>query len=331
MNYSNLIADLIKALEKARSGAKTPADFFLNSGDAAGSNQMLLFMKPELTLEGTDIEAVAGFIFDKIESFRLSIESAFVISGPYIEKHGIIAAHYGIIDTAAHAPRKAMTDGMWQRFEEAFGGKREGVQLIGGVEYLEKHPEVNAAGLSARWLKNDYTKLGSGVYCQRMGEENLYLVNGFYPRLREHFTHGNACVVCFVLRGSTGWHTARNDFAGATAPEKALPGSVRNGLLARRAEFRLPEVSANLNGIHLSAGPVEAVVEILRFSSRHAKVEDLLFGKMLLAEFTREQVADILANRTVHTKDGRTTFFDLTEELDSEEALRVLKAAVLKS
>lgn len=336
MSYNKLIAELMGAIESARSGADRGGadayiDFFLNDESASGSNQMLLFMKPELTADTADTEAIGAFVFEKLEQYGLSIENAFVISGGYIDKHRIICAHYGLIDAAAHAPMEIMTEAMWQRFEEVFGGKREEARLVGGVEYLEQHRELDVEDLSSGWLERGYEKLGSGVYCQRLEGEGLYLINGFYPRLLKHFTKPEACLACFVLRGSTHWRVARNEFAGATAPEKARPGSIRNELLVRRESFRLHEISANLNGIHLSAGPVEGAVEILRFSARHQKLSELLFGSMLLEEFAAEQIDEILGNGKVQTEEGETTFFDLTEELDSEDAIHKIKTALEQS
>ena len=87
-------------------------------------------------------------------------------------------------------------------------------------------------------------------------------------------------------------------------------------------------MSANLNGVHLSAGPLEGVVEIMRFSAGKTELKDLVFGKMLKENFGEPEITQMLSNSSVSVKEGETTFFDLTEELDSGESIDVLKAAL---
>ena len=328
MDYAKIVSDLGKAAEMAKSGGARYLNLPWQAGGVDGSNQFLFFLKPELTESIDRFQVIADFILSKLNEFRLSIESVFVISGEYLAKNNVMSNHYGVIDAAAHSPEASMTESMWKNFEESFMKKREEARVVGGIPYLADHPQLDSATLSAAWLERGYTRLGSGTYCQYIEEENVYLVNGFYPRLLNHFTRPGSCIVCFVLRGSTSWSVARGEFAGATAPEKADLGSVRNGLLTRKEEFGLPEVSANLNGVHLSAGPLEGVVEILRFSSAKMKLRDLVFGKMLEESFSESEIALMLSNGPVSTKEGQVTCFDLTEELDSVDAIDVMRAAL---
>ncbi len=328
MDFEKTISDLSKAVAGAKSGGDSFIDIpWQDSGDI-GSNQFLFFLKPEVTQAADRFSFIAEFILGKLEEYHLFVESGFVMSGEYLAKHRIISAHYGVIDAAAHTPETSITQSMWKTFEDKFDRKREDTRVIGGVPYLEDHPELDAEKLSFAWLEREYVRLGSGTYCQYIDEEDVYLINGFYPRLLNHFTRPGSCIACFVLRGATPWSVARGDFVGATAPDKAKSGSIRNSLLARKEEFGLPEVSANLNGVHLSAGPLEGVVEIMRFSAGQTKLGDLVFGKMLKESFGEPGITQMLSNTSVSVKEGETTFFDLTEELDSGEAINVLQAAL---
>jgi hypothetical protein len=328
MDYKNMISDLERFVAEAKSGGSRYVDIPWRGAGITGSNQFLFFLKPELTKSMDKFHSLAEFVFSKLDEFHLFIENAFIISGEYLAEHRVMSAHYGVIDAAAHSPETSMTPSMWKTFEESFMKKPEGARVVGSIPYLEEHPELDPAALSAAWLKREYTRVGSGTYCEYIDEEDLYLVNGFYPRLLNHFTRPENCIVCFILRGSTPWSSVRGEFAGATAPERAAPGSVRNGFLTRKDEFGLPEVSANLNGVHLSAGPLEGVVEILRFSSGNMKLSDLVFGKMLEENFSKAEIDLMLSNGPVSTKGGETTYFDLTEELDSAEAINAMRARV---
>jgi hypothetical protein len=137
-------------------------------------------------------------------------------------------------------------------------------------------------------------------------------------------------VAAFVLRGDVSWAGARQRFCGATDPARALPGSLRSELLRSKRELGLDEVSANFNGLHLSAGPLEALVELRRFASDLSRSrsqrppEEFVFGRMLRSRMDAARLTALLANPTVTTPSGARSVFDLTEEKDPEEALEIL-------
>lgn len=327
MNYTELINDLADAATAAKSEKGGYIDLPIDARDVEGSNQFLFFFKPELMEKTERLPEIARFIFEKVEEFGLNCESGFVVSGGYLAEHDVMSRHYGVIDAGARDPNAILTASMWEVFEKEFGViNRDDALLTGAISYLSGHRELDAEGLARRWLAGGYRKLGGGTYCQYLEDEGAYLINGFYPRLLEHFTRPGACIACFILRGETGWKKARGEFAGATAPDQAIEGSIRNGLLRRKEEFGIPEISPNLNGVHLSAGPLEGVVEIMRFSTKYVELEELVFGNMLLKAFERRVVDSMLANETVAADQGIISYFDLTEELDSREAIEALRA-----
>ena len=334
MDKERLINEVCRATTEARRSGVHFIGIDLESVEATGKNQFLFFMKPELTEAITSLRQITGYLLDAMEDFGMAIESAAAISGAYLAKHGIVSEHYGIIDAAARDPGSTITEDMRGVFQESFGADSNGVRLVGGVRYLQDHPELDSATLSRLWLERGYVRLGSGTYCQHVAGEDLYLINGFYPRMLEHFTKEQSCIMTFVLRSSTSWGAARREFVGATAPADAKAGSIRNSLLERKQEFGLAAVSPNLNGVHLSAGPVEGLVELMRFTqnreefSGRPNVADFMFGQVLSERFSPEVVEAILGNVPVETDSGIQTAFDITEELDSEEALTILASAL---
>ncbi|MGL4370132.1 MAG: hypothetical protein ACRCUT_10755, partial [Spirochaetota bacterium] len=122
-------------------------------------------------------------------------------------------------------------------------------------------------------------------------------------------------------------------FLGATDPAKALTGSIRRALLDRCSELGLTAVVPSLNGAHLSAGPVEGLVELVRYNSDFsdpAKVQalsDYSFGRVLEKEFPSDIIKKILSNSDCMYGGKRISVFDLTEEKNADEALALLKKA----
>lgn len=54
-------------------------------------------------------------------------------------------------------------------------------------------------------------------------------------------------------------------------------GSVRRLFLQKKAELGFTDVSKGSNGVHMSAGPLEGMVEFIRFFSDHEN--SIFFGK----------------------------------------------------
>jgi hypothetical protein len=295
---------------------------------AAGGSQMLLFLKPEV-LRSPRLAAVGDMTEQALARFGLTIERVVVLSGLYMEQHGIVAAHYGVIDAVARDPIANLSEVARSRFRELHGHPVD-ARVVGGLGYLERHPGLDAEELARRWLARGADKLAGGTYCQPLPDEGLYLVNGFYPRMLVHFTRPASRVVGLVLRGDLAWARARRDLCGVTDPAKAAAGSLRAELLRGRDELGLGEISANLNGVHLSAGPLEALVELRRFasdlsrSSEPRPIEDFLFGRALVGRVGAKAAHALLGNPTVSTPAGARSVFDLTEEKDPAEALTIL-------
>ncbi len=332
-----LVRSIVSQVAKCRDGDIERREVAGGTPEATGRNEFLFFTKPEI--QDTDDEAVMAtrleLVFDKVAGFQLEPAKILVISGRYLDRHNIIGDHYGVIDGIARDPVSSISENGTREFENQYGCPIESVRCAGGLEYMQTHSGLSPKRLSEIWLEGDYRKLAGGTYCLYLPDENLYLFNGFYPRLYDHFTSPDATIVAIILRGDIGWRDARTRFIGSTDPSKAEPGSLREVFLTKRKELLIPEISPNLNGAHLSAGPVEALAELVRFtadrsdSSRSAKSrpEDFAFGRMLRKHFDEEEINAIISNEDV-VKDGKTiSIFDLTEELDSDEAVsRLLEA-----
>jgi hypothetical protein len=122
---------------------------------------------------------------------------------------------------------------------------------------------------------------------------------------------------------------------GATRPEDATEGSLRALLLRRKVELGMKEISQAFNGVHLSAGPVEALAELRRFLSDLSALQGLLplsafsFGHRLIGVFGGEITELLVKNPLVEFEGRSLSIFELTEELDSSAALERLQAVNL--
>lgn len=330
-NFTSLIAESVK---KAQNGNISFEEIYNNPTVKVGKNEFLFFIKPEMLvkLENIQLENILNLIQGKIEDFGFNIHNIKILSANYLEQFNIIAQHYGVINKISSNAVANMSESAKDKFKELYDKPVNEVKILGGSEFLEQYPHFNAYSLDYLWQNIENKKLAGGTYCGKIkiDDEHIYLVNGFHPRQLKHFTEVGRSIVVMTLSSDISWADARNNFIGATNPTNANKGSLRREFLDNKDSLGLTEVSQGVNGVHLSAGPVEALIELKRYNSNFAnnteikEFSDYSFGKQLQESFNG-QFDDIVNNINITVNGKSTSIFDLTEEKDSNEALETLK------
>lgn len=328
----NLITEGVK---QAQQGKAEYLQIYSNGKYASGKNEFLFFIKPEITVASEQIkfDNILDMILSKINVFGLQIKNISVLSATYLEKYNIIAQHYGVINQIASNAVANLSETAKSKFQELYGKSIEECNVLGGVEFLQKYPSFNALSLDFLWQNKENKKLAGGTYCEdiKLDGEVVHLINGFHPRQLLHFTEQGRSIVIFTLIGDLDWSDARNKLIGATNPTKAEEGSIRRTLLDNKEAFGLAEVSQGMNGVHLSAGPVEGLIELVRYNSNFTNqeqiknIQDFALGKLLADNFTEEQTKQILSNPNVNVEGKNISIFDLTEEQNADEVINTLK------
>lgn len=326
---------IISFIKKAQNEEVFFEEIYNNSNLPVGKNEFLFFIKPEITVksETINLEKILELISEKINAFGFNIHNIKILSANYLDKFNIIAQHYGVINKIASDAHKNLSDAAKEKFKELFGQSIEESNVLGGMEILSKYPDFNAYSLDYLWQNVENKKLAGGTYCEeiKIDNEKIYLINGFHPRQLKHFTEKGRSIVVFTLSSDLSWIEARNNFIGATRPSDAKEGSLRRELLDRKDELGLAEVSQGVNGVHLSAGPIEGLVELRRYNSNFAdksqikEFSSFSFGQKLAENFSPEAMEKILSNVNVEIDGKSVSVFDLTEEKDSDKAIDILK------
>lgn len=300
-------------------------------------NEYCLFLKPELTDEAARLPERLQVVLDALARTGQEVVATSVLSSDYLGRHEIMRRHYGIIDRISRGGQAALSEEARKKLKESFSEDiAAGALVLGGEQFLAQHAEFTAEKLAELFDSLPLNKVGSGAYAGRakIGEQVVILLNGFQPAQLERFTAPGRGIVVFAVRTKTSWKTLRREFTGATNPTQAVAGSLRAEFLRRKDELDLKEVSTGLNAVHVSAGPVEGMVELARYFSDldgtyRLDVTATTFGAgALRAGLGTERLSAAAAN-TVVTSAGRGgPVFDLTEELDANEAVALLRDAV---
>lgn len=330
----DLLNNILTAVQKAQKEEAYFEDIFTQDAPV-GKNEFLLFIKPEILLNQPNLKTkdMVQMVLDKIKSFGLMIHNAKVLSAKYLEDHNIIAQHYGVINKISNDAVNNVSQSGKEKFEELYGLPFNKATIMGGNEFLKAYPEFTPYTLDILWQAKTSKKLAGGTYAEdiKLDDATVYVINGFHPRQLHHFTQKGRSIVVMTVSGDASWADARDKLIGNTFPDRAEPTSIRGEFFKRADEFGLPEVSIASNGIHLSAGPVEGLIELTRYNSNFSDKSKVLdfsnfaFGKKLQSTLSAEQLNKVLANVNV-TLDGKSvSIFDLTEMMDSDQALETIK------
>jgi len=339
MDTIKIIKDICSAIEKAQSEEINYSVIFESENVIDYKNEFLFFIKPEITKNSSQINLPLIFehTFDRMAFFGMSVKNIKLLSAKYLKKHNIIAQHYGVINKISANAKEEISDEARAKFKEIFGKKTSECVFLGGLEFLQRYSQYNAVSLMDLWLNHKGEKLAGGTYVIKTaveGEE-IFIVNGFHPNQLIHFTEKARSIVVFTLVSDIDWSNARYSFIGATNPELAEKGSLRKVLYENKDIFGLEDVSQSMNGAHLSAGPVEGLVELMRYNSNFEVDKNSLsykhfnFGKKLTKNFSDVQIQDILSNVNLQVNGKKISVFDLTEEKNSDVSIELLKKIVL--
>jgi len=334
---NNLKNNIIDGIKKAQNNEIYFSQLYTSTEKKDNKeNEFIFFIKPEITLksESIKIDSILDMMFEKIEQFGLEIKDVKILSAKYLKEHSIISQHYGVINKIASNPHEYLSEQAKENLlKYAETDSFDKINVLGAFQFLDKYPSFNSDSLDVLWQNISLSKLAGGTYCEKVkvDADTAYLLNGFHPKQITHFTQEGRSIVVFTVAGDISWADARQKFIGATNPEVAVEGSLRKELLKRKEEFGISEVNQGSNGFHLSAGPIEGLVELIRYNSNYSEVngektyKDFSLGKRMSELFTSEQIEKIISNINIIHNNKTISIFDLTEEKNSDETLKILK------
>ena len=136
------------------------------------------------------------------------------------------------------------------------------------------------------------------------------------------------------MHSDTAWATLRDEMIGDTFPERAVAGSIRGELHASPGRYGFDEVTIANNGVHLSAGPFEAMFEIANFfgslleldiASTRSRIVDAMRG----AGISEGDAFEAMENPDVEDGAGETPdLFSATEHMDTGAAVALYRSNV---
>jgi hypothetical protein len=298
-------------------------------------NQFLFFFKPEATTASIDYIMKLGL--DILQSHGVTFGACRVVGGPYLDKHNIMVQHYGVISKISKFGYEVISDDAKAALNAQFADDVKECGLpVGGHQWLEKNPEFNPLSLTTINDNVGTKRLAGGTYlCKfKLLGKNQLVLNPFHAYQLVPYVRKGGALILFECRSNLSWADLRTKLCGATNPEKADAGSVRAELLKNKAATGMVAVNLSSNGVHMSAGPLEGMVELQRFlsdwdSGKMVDFTSLAFGARLAGlGLTHDQILALASNPDVQHEGKNVSTFDLTEEKNADESAGLLKATV---
>ena len=299
--------------------------------ERSGANEFVIFTKPEISMvQRSEQEAIFGLLRSHFQIHDVTVAEANLITGEEFEDSGAMSEHYGVINRVSTEGREALTADADHALKEKLGRElKTGYQVYGGHQFLTAYPGFSPLSLAALFANASVQRLGPGAYASAVtiDSDNVIILNGFHPRQLEWFTRDDTA--CWFLHcfSKSQWSDLRQSMIGSTDPERAEPDSIRGRLFREREMYGLKTVSSNFNGVHMSAGPLEALAELMRFFQGDAESYSFT-AKLTQAGLSPERINWILTNPVLSHLGKVQTAFDLTEELDCQAAADLLGRAV---
>ena len=296
-------------------------------------NQALAFIKPHVVNNA----AVVTLIEELLDDVGIAIVARRTWSAKELRTGGVVDRHYAAnarTGTCLDPARLPVDEAGRTEFATAFDLRWEDALSAGRVvsgQVLLERLGITAEELNLRWAKTGARKIAGGIYVAHFAEENLYVLNGFYPSIREVFTAEGASLQVLLLDFSSehlSWKRFRDEVIGSTNPAAADEDSIR-GLLHDRQKALGITVTYRENVIHASAGAFEALCEKALWLPELPLARDPLWQALEGSGITFERLRTWREENPLVTLDGRTaTLLDLLETLDTvptAEQLRKLK------
>jgi hypothetical protein len=339
----SLNADILSAFKEvtARDAKKTHVWVkpYTARADHKDTHQFLFFLKPEVTADyaGVHVDKVVDTVTKALTDAGIEIGSVRVVSGDYLDQHNLMVEHYGVISKISKEGVAAISDAAKQKLNEVFkDALAAGAPVLGGHQFLAQFKEFTPFSLLVLNDNLGTTRLAGGTYAMliKVLGKPYILLNPFHAYQLVPYTSKGHALIVFEGLSKRPWAELRQKVAGATDPKAAEDGSIRKLLLNKKEELGLGDVDKGTNGIHMSAGPLEGMVEVQRFFSDHeakkrVSAAETAFGALLASKGLNDEKVAKLANNPDFEKDGkRVSAFDLTEEVDSASAAATLGSLV---
>lgn len=245
-------------------------------------NQAFAFIKPH----AVQSQAVATTLGDIFEDAGVSVSFTRRAIGPDLARSGVVDRHFGGVARGAAydggAPLETTEEGreaFKRLFNETWDGACGAGRVVGADFARERLKGIGVKELCAEWADVGAVEVGPDVCVAWFKDAERYVVNGFYPAIRDAYLAPNAAVQLMLLDFDMAWRDFHETVVGDEHPAAALEESIR-GYLYDRAGVLEMLIDPVDNILHASASPLDALAEKMTWLDEAQWVGDPLLAAL---------------------------------------------------
>lgn len=290
-------------------------------------NSAFVFIKPHAVTD-----KVQELVRAQLAKSGIIVKQSNRIAAEDIDKKGLIDKHYGAIASRAYLQQPTelvVQQSAKDEFKNLFGLAWEDALSSGQV--FNAKGAAEKLGVEPLEISNKFDKLkrgenqikfGGGFYVGKV--DDIYVVNGFYTRMRAKFTTPGKCIQFFEVvwdPEELPWKKFRAEIIGATNPAEAAAGSIRRLIYEQWESLGLEaQPDTGDNSVHASASPFEGLAE--RANWLDLDIAQDAFGKAMIgAGVSKETIIQWSQDPPVEFEGKKQSLFDLLEDIDSSDCI----------
>jgi hypothetical protein len=240
-------------------------ELHISSSGGQKEAEGVIILKPEICkLREEFVHEIVSYLAEMAVRSQVDIKGVYSFSGKFLLKQNTIQENYHHIHRHAStciASRNAVEFFLEQH---ALAGMTNVSAVYGGL--FASRYFLSKRALFDLWVehKSDVVKIGDDCYgltC-RIGSRDCLLLNGFYPYQVSLYSGQNSKIIAMTYETDESHHLLKRYFQGDADTSKAEPASIRQFLNRNQLRYGITDFGTSLNGIHLSADPVDGCREV---------------------------------------------------------------------
>lgn len=293
-------------------------------------NQALAFIKPHVISSHAARDIIRS-VFEQngiTVLFRKRLKGSEIAAQGLIDRHYAANARAGICRDPATLP---VSHAAQQAFKDSFGAEWSQVVAGGSVVsglVMQERLAISGEKLNEWWNSHKFKKLAGGLYVAYFDDQGVYVINGFYPSMREIFTAAEAEIELLVLEfdeAKLPWQSFRDDIIGSTNPAQAAANSIRGRLFRLQGELGI-SITYRENAIHASASAFEGLIEKLLWLPEWPLAEEPLWQELLPYNLSSDKLfAWQMENRLVTIVNRTASLLDMLENRGTAETATIMR------
>jgi hypothetical protein len=334
MINKNVMNNIISSINQVIQQPNLPLSYSITpfKGIRNKRHHFLTFLKPEILSfeKQVNINEVLNFVFSHYAKWRVDIGGMRVLSGRYLKEKNIISKNYETLHKISYYGERACSENILFKLYDLFSSEIfEGAEILGGHQFLEIFSNISERWLDELVSQQKTIKIGSGAYAVSIvfNKKPYIILNGFYPYQSINLTTSGEVVVAIECISDHHWPILRNDFVGSIYPQSANINSFRREIFERKDKFNIKDIDIAHNGIHISPGPIESVFQLFNFfAGNNINIESFITYTILNGHFSTNKIKSLEKNPFMKQNNNlNSTIFELTEDMNSDEAINFLK------